>query len=94
MKINFDNEDDDSIFIAMEVGYKALADLTTFYKKVNDEILKQLAIFEGKSIIDVKKDILIVMGQDDIEKDCVAKIRAVQEMIVRFDDSEEKKKGT
>ena len=88
MKINSDNEDHDSVIIAMEVGYQALADLAALYKETNRELLKQLAIFEGKSVKEIKKEInnlLLIDG--DTEKDLLSKIKASQEIIKRFNNS-------
>ena len=88
MKINSDNEDHDSIIIAMEVGYQAIVDLIDLYKEINRELLKQLAIFEGKSTKGIKKainDLLLI--DNNTEKDLLSKIKASQEIIKRFNNS-------
>ena len=88
MKINSDNEDHDSIIIAMEVGYQALADLAALYQETNRELLKQLAIFEGKSVKEIKKEINnLLLIDSDTEKDLLSKIKASQEIIKRFNNS-------
>jgi len=93
MKINSDNEDHDSIIIAMEVGYQALADLAALYQETNRELLKQLAIFEGKSVKVIKKEINKSLDIDsDTEKDLLSKIKASQEIIKRFNNSIKDKK--
>ena len=84
MKVNSDNEDNDTIIIAMEVGYQAVADLVNLYKQINRELLKQLSIFEGKSTKEIKRQInnyLMIEGQ---EKELLLKIKASQEIIQRF----------
>ncbi len=91
MKVNSNDEDENSIIIAMEVGYQALADLATLYKDINDELLKQLAIFEGKSIKEIKKGINYSLSITNEEKDLLAKIKASQEIIKRFNESLEEK---
>jgi hypothetical protein len=92
MKVNFSDEDHNSVIIAMEVGYQALADLATLYKEINSELLKQLAIFEGKSVKDIKKNINSSLSFNGKEKDLLAKIKASQEVIKRYDKSKEKEK--
>jgi len=93
MKINSDNEDHDSIIIAMEVGYQALADLAALYQETNRELLKQLAIFEGKSVKEIKKEINnLLLIDSDTEKDLLSKIKASQEIIKRFNNSIKDKK--
>ena len=92
MKINSDNEDHDSIIIAMEVGYQALADLAALYQETNRELLKQLAIFEGKSVKVIKKEINKSLDIDNTEKDLLSKIKASQEIIKRFNNSIKDKK--
>jgi hypothetical protein len=87
MKINLNDEDHNSVIIAMEVGYQALADLVTLYKEINSELLKQLAIFEGKSVRDIKKEINTSLSLDNKEKDLLAKIKASQEVIKRYNKS-------
>lgn len=87
MQINFNNEDNDSLIIAMEVGYQAISDLVSLYKKINNEVLKQLAIFEGKSIKEIKKEINNSLLIEDKEKELLSKIKASQEMILRFNES-------
>ena len=88
MKINSDNEDHDSIIIAMEVGYQAIVDLIDLYKEINRELLKQLAIFEGKSTKEIKKEIKdLLLIDSNIEKDLLSKIKASQEIIKRFNNS-------
>jgi hypothetical protein len=91
MKVNFNDEDHDSVVIAMEVGYQALADLATLYKEINSELLKQLAIFEGKSVKEVKKDINISLSLNNREKECLSKINASQEVIKRYNKSKKEK---
>ena len=92
MKINSDNEDHDSIIIAMEVGYQALADLAALYQETNRELLKQLAIFEGKYVKVIKKEINKSLDIDNTEKDLLSKIKASQEIIKRFNNSIKDKK--
>jgi hypothetical protein len=88
MKINSDNEDHDSIIIAMEVGYQAIVDLIDLYKEINRELLKQLAIFEGKSTKEIKKEIKdLLLIDSNTEKDLLSKIKASQEIIKRFNNS-------
>lgn len=91
MKINFDNEDEDIIIITMEVGYQAVADLVNLYKKINSELLKQLAIFEGKSTKEIKRQINNYLLLEGKEKELLLKIIASQEIIHRFNtrDKEE-----
>ena len=84
MNINSENEDNDSVVVAMEVGYQAIADLLSLYKKINSELLKQLAIFEGKSVKQVKKEINEFLFIKDEEKEYLAKIKASQQLIKRF----------
>jgi hypothetical protein len=91
MKVNFNDEDHESVVIAMEVGYQALADLANLYKEINSELLKQLAIFEGKSVRDIKKDINTSLSLDGKEKDLLAKIKASQEVIKRYNKSKKEK---
>ena len=91
MKVNSNNEDHESIIIAMEVGYQALADLANLYKEMNSELLKQRAIFEGKSVRDIKKDINTSLSLDSQEKDLLAKIKASQEVIKRYNESKKEK---
>ena len=87
MKINLNNEDHNSIIIAMEIGYQALADLATLYKEINSELLKQLAIFEGKSVKEVKKQINTSLSLESREKEYLSKINASQEVIKRYNKS-------
>jgi hypothetical protein len=87
MKVNFSDEDHDSVIIAMEVGYQALADLASYYKEVNDQLLKQVAIWEGKSVKEIKKDINFALLTNGKEKDLLAKIKASQEVIKRYNIS-------
>jgi len=87
MEINFNNEDHDSVIIAMEVGYQALADLADLQQEINNELLKRLAIFEGKSVKEIKKDIDNYLLINDKEKDLLSKIKAAQEIIKRYNKS-------
>ena len=89
-KINFDNEENDILIIAMEVGYQAVVDLVNLYQKINGEALKQLAILEGKSIKEVKKEINKFLLIEDEEKDYLSKIEASQELIKRFNTRSKK----
>lgn len=84
MRISQSNDEQDSAIIAMEVGYQALADLVTFYKEVNSELLKELAILEGKSIKEVRKDIIkSLLREEGEEKELMSRIKASQEIIKR-----------
>ncbi len=87
MKVNFNDEENDSVVVAMEVGYQALVDLTLLYKDINDELLKRLAIFEGKSVKDIKKEINNFLPNEITEKDLLLQIKASQEIITRFNNS-------
>jgi hypothetical protein len=87
MKVNFNDEDHDSVIIAMEVGYQALADLAILYKKVNNELFKQLAIFEGKSVKEIRKEINNNLLINNQEKKLLLKIKASQEIIERYEKS-------
>jgi CO dehydrogenase nickel-insertion accessory protein CooC1 len=84
MKVNPSDEDHDSVIIAMEVGYQALADLASYYKEVNDQLLKQIAIWEGKSVKEIKKEVNFTLRTNGKEKDLLAKIKASQEVIKRY----------
>ena len=87
MKVNFNDEDHESVVIALEVGYQALADLTNLYKEINGELLKQLAIFEGKSVKEIKKEINDFLLISNKEKEYLSKIKASQEVIERYNKS-------
>ncbi len=91
MKVNSNDEDENSIIIAMEVGYQSLADLAALYKDINEELLKQLGIFEGKSTKEIKKEINISLQTVNVEKELLSKIKASQEIIKRFNNSLEEK---
>jgi hypothetical protein len=91
MKVNSDNEDHNSVIIAMEIGYQALADLASYYKEVNDQLLKQMAIWEGKSVKEMKKEVNFALLTNGKEKDLLAKIKASQEVIKRFNESKKEK---
>jgi len=87
MKINFSDEDHESLVIAMEVGYQALADLATLYKKTNNELLKQLSIMHGKSTKEIKQEINKYLMIENKEKEYKSKIKASQEVIKRYNSS-------
>jgi len=88
MKINPDNEDNDSIIIAMEVGYQAVADLINLYKEINRELIKQVSIMYGKSTKEVKEEINQYLMIEGKEKEYLLKIKASQEIIQRFNIEE------
>jgi hypothetical protein len=90
MKINLENKDHNSVIIAMEVVYQAIADLVMLYKQINDEVLKQLAIFEGKSIKEVKREITTFLLLENKEKEYLLKIKASQNIINRYNNDKEK----
>ena len=86
MKINFNNEDNTSLIIAMEVGYQALADLADFYSIMNNELFEQLSIYKNKSIKEVKKEICRSLLIEDKEEEFLSKIKAAQEIIHQYND--------
>ncbi len=89
MKINFGEEDNNSIIIAMEIGYKALADLADLYRESNEELLKELSIFENKSIKEIKKEINESLLRDENEEvELLSRIKAAQELIRRFNQND------
>jgi hypothetical protein len=92
MKVNFNDEDQNSVLIAMEVGYQALADLVNLYKKTNSELLKQLSIMHGKSTKEIKQEINQFLMIENKEKDLLSKIKASQEIIKRYEKSIKKEK--
>lgn len=87
MKINFNNENENSIIIAMEIGYCAVVDLSSFYKEINNELLKQLAIFQGKSTKEIKKEIITLLSKEGEEEKLLSQIKAAQDIINRFNES-------
>ncbi len=92
MKINSNDEDHNSVVIAMEVGYQALADLAILYKKINNELFKQLSIMNGRSTKEMKEIINRYLMIENNEKDLLSKIKASQEVIKRYDKSIKKEK--
>lgn len=87
--MGFNLEDDsDSVIVAMEIGYQALGDLVLLYRERSEQLLKELAIFEGKSTKEVKRQINESLLRDENEeKELLLKLKASQEIIRRINKS-------